>query len=60
MVVTNRRKRFVELSQQQQARFGYKWHRTKFITVWGMDLKPSEGFSQTLLHTSPVQKRQWF
>jgi hypothetical protein len=24
MVVTNRRKRFVELSQQQQARFGYK------------------------------------
>jgi hypothetical protein len=37
MVDTSRRKRFVKLSQQQQA-------REKFITVHAMDLKPSEGF----------------
>jgi hypothetical protein len=69
LVVTSRRKRFVKLSQQQQTRFGYLWHRTKFITVWGMDLNPLKGFRplhwfvphrHTLLHTSPVQKRQWF
>jgi hypothetical protein len=69
MVVTSRKKRFVELSQQQQAGFGHEWQRTKFITVQAMCLKPSEGFRplhwfvlhrRTLLHTSPIQKRQWF
>jgi hypothetical protein len=68
-VVTSRRKISVELSQQQQATFRLEWHSTKFITEQGMDLEPSQGFgplhwfvlhSQTLLHTSPVQKSQQF
>jgi hypothetical protein len=65
MILTSRRKRFVEFSQQQQTTFGYRWHRTKFITGQAMDLKLSEGFRplhwfvlhrQAYLHTFPVHK----